>query len=277
VSTPQPGILAAPGPSGYCIELDFHAGDANAAIERVIAALPKERGIYGIGARFARKLGMSVPGLRELAPLSAKVSLAATPHDLFLFVSADSAGEAFDQADGLMSAARFDFQIAEHCATFRYRDGRDITGFVDGTENPVGEEARAAAIVRDGPLAGGSFAFVQRFHHDREKFEKLTPEAKNAVFGRSRIDNVELEDAPPTAHVKRVDQKAWDPPMTILRKSMPWGDVARSGLQFLAFTCDLERIDTLLARMVGAADEFSDSLLWYTRAETGAYYFCPPT
>jgi putative iron-dependent peroxidase len=158
---------------------------------------------------------------------------------------------------------------------FRYRDNRDLTGFVDGTENPVGEEAERAAIIAEGPLVGGSFAFVQRFLHDRAKFEKLSAKAQDDVIGRTKIDNVELEDAPAWAHVKRVDQKAFDPPMTILRKSMPWGDVSRAGLQFLAFTHDLARIDTLLARMVGSADGVADSLLSYTRAETGAYYFCP--
>jgi len=252
------------------------SGDAFAAIDRILDQLPQDRGVFGIGAAFAKKLGLTIPGLRELAPLSAKAALAAKPHDVLLWVSADSAGEAFDRADLLMGAARYDFRVAEQCAMFRYRDNRDLTGFVDGTENPVGEEAQRAAIIASGPLAGGSFAFVQRFLHDREKFSKLHANEQDDVIGRSKIENVELEGAPEWAHIKRVDQKAWDPPKMILRKSMPWGDMTRAGLQFIAFTHELERIDTLLGRMIGA-DGTADALLSYTRAETGAYYFCPAT
>jgi len=274
--SPQPGILAAAGPSAFCLELDFVSGDAFAAVDRIIARLPPERGVFGIGAAFAKRLGLAIPGHRELAPMSAKASLAAAPHDVFLWLSTDSGGDAFDRADLLMAAARHDFRIAEQCPMFRYRDNRDLTGFVDGTENPAGEDAERAAIIANGPLAGGSFAFVQRFLHDREKFSKLRADERDDVIGRTQIDDVELEKAPESAHIKRVDQKAWDPPKMILRKSMPWGDVTRAGLQFLAFTHDLARIDALLARMVGA-DGPADALLSYTRAETGAYYFCPAT
>ena len=42
--------------------------------------------------------------------------------------------------------------------SFRYREGRDLTGFEDGTENPKGGEAIAAAIATEGPE--GSYNFV---------------------------------------------------------------------------------------------------------------------
>jgi putative iron-dependent peroxidase len=276
VASSQPGILAVAGPSAFCIELDFVSGDAFAALDRIVDQLPSDLGVFGIGARFAKRLELEIPGLRELAPKSAKASLAASPHDVFLWLSAASAGDAFDRVDLLMGAARYDFRVAEQCPMFRYRDHRDLTGFVDGTENPVGPEAERAAIISSGPLAGGSFAFVQRFLHDREKFSKLHADERDNVIGRTAIDDIELDDAPAWAHVKRVDQKAYDPPKMILRKSMPWGDMTRAGLQFLAFTHDLDRIDALLDRMIGT-DGTADALLSYTRAETGAYYFCPAT
>ena len=272
MGTPQAVVLA---PSGYSIEPDFQSGDALAAIDRILERLPQDRGVFGIGAGFAAKLGLAIPGLCEMAPISAKASLAAAPHDALLWLTADSAGEAFDRADELASAARFDFRVAEQVALFRYRDSRDLTGFIDGIGNPVGEEATRAAFIAGGPLAGGSFAFVQRFVHDRAAFAELSAAEQADVIGRTKADAEELEGAPETAHVKRVDQEGFDPPMFILRKSMPWGDLEKNGLLFLAFTRDLDRIEIMRRRMVGAEDGVADSLLRYTRAVTGAYYFCP--
>jgi len=273
---PQAAILDPAGPSGYCIELDFASGDALAALERITLHLPPDRCVLGVGAPLAQKLGLRIPGLRALEPHMGKASLAAQPHDLLLFLTADSAGDAFDRADALAHAAKPEFEISEHVEVFRYRDGRDLTGFLDGIGNPQGIAAARAAIIDSGPLAGGSFAFVQRFLHDRTTFDRLSVDEQDDVIGRTKTDGVELEDAPATAHVKRVDQEGFDPPMFILRKSMPWGNLERNGLQFVAFTNDLDHVEKMLHRMVGEDDGVSDSLLRFTRAETGAYYFCPP-
>ena len=53
---------------------------------------------------------------------------------------------------------------------FQYRDSRDLTGFIDGTENPEGEEARQTAIIPAGsPGEGGSFVLSQKWVHDLER------------------------------------------------------------------------------------------------------------
>ena len=65
---------------------------------------------------------------------------------------------------------------------FQYRGGRDLTGYEDGTENPEGEDAAAAAIVRDARqgLDGSSFAAVQRWVHDLDRFTDLPQQARSA-------------------------------------------------------------------------------------------------
>ena len=56
-------------------------------------------------------------------------------------------------------------------------------------------------------LDGGSFASVQQWLHDIERFQRLSPGEQDDTVGRSRIDNEELEDAPDSAHVKRTAQR----------------------------------------------------------------------
>ena len=53
---------------------------------------------------------------------------------------------------------------------FVYQDSRDLTGFIDGTENPPVEKAHDVAIVEHGPGAGGSHVITARFVHDLAKF-----------------------------------------------------------------------------------------------------------
>ena len=57
---------------------------------------------------------------------------------------------------------------------FVYRDSRDLTGFIDGTENPPVAEAHDVAIIPDGEIgAGGSFVIAMRWVHDLAAFGAL--------------------------------------------------------------------------------------------------------
>lgn len=265
----QAGIFAE-ARAALSLELDFASGDVRAALEK-LAAIADDRTVIGVGTPLAPR----VPGLVPLAPMKGKASLAAKQHALWIFAGADTPGEAFERAEALVRAASPELVVAESTSLFRYRDGRDLTGYVDGIGNP--KDPKSVALVREGPLAGGSFAFVQRFVHDRSAFFALSRREQDDVIGRTYADAREMADAPATSHVKRTDQESFDPPAFIYRKSMPWGDPANNGLQFIAFTDELSKIDAMLRRMTGADDGIADALLRYTRAVTGGYYFCPPT
>lgn len=171
-----------------------------------------------------------------------------------------------------------DFVLRDEVAAFQYRGGRDLTGYEDGTENPKGENAIAAAIVSgQGPgLDGGSFVAVQKYIHDLEAFGRQTPDARDNTIGRRQSTNEELPDAPASAHVKRTAQESYDPPAFLVRRSMPWGGVSERGLVFVAYGESLERFERQLRRMSGLDDGIVDGLMSYTKAVTGGYYWCPP-
>ena len=96
--------------------------------------------------------------------------------------------------------------------SFQFDENRDLSGYVDGTENPDGEDAVNAAILEiDTPgLAGSSFVAVQQWLHDFEALDAMSTEAKDDAIGRHIADNEEYE-APTSAHAKRSAQEDFDP------------------------------------------------------------------
>jgi len=162
---------------------------------------------------------------------------------------------------------------------FRFRDSRDLTGFVDGTANPYGQEARDAALVSDGPGAGGSFVLSQKWVHDLAQWSGLSDAAQEKVVGRTKPDSIELtgDDMPPDSHVSRTDVKVDGVSMKIWRRSVPYGTVREHGLYFLAFARSLERFQVQLDRMFGVSEDgLHDRLVEYTVPVTGSYWFAPP-
>jgi putative iron-dependent peroxidase len=161
---------------------------------------------------------------------------------------------------------------------FDYRDSHDLIGFEDGTANPKDEKAEAAALVAEGPGAGGSIVFTQRWVHDLPAFEALPVELQEKVIGRTKADSIELEgdDMPADSHVSRTDVEVDGTAMKILRRSSPYGSATEHGLYFVAFTCEQRRVQIQLERMYGVAgDGLADRLVDFSRAVTGSYWFAP--
>jgi putative iron-dependent peroxidase len=95
-------------------------------------------------------------------------------------------------------------------------------------------------------------------------------------MGRSLDTNVELADAPPSAHVKRAAQESFEPTAFMVRRSMPYGTVGEHGLYFVAFGATLDAYERVLTRMTGHVDGIVDGLFQFSRPVSGGYYWCPP-
>jgi putative iron-dependent peroxidase len=161
---------------------------------------------------------------------------------------------------------------------FKYDRGLDLTGYEDGTENPQGAAAVAAAIVDGGGLGrdGSSFVAIQQWVHDLDRFEAMSQHARDNIIGRRRNDNAELDDAPISAHVKRTAQESFDPEAFVHRRSMPWADAGGEGLMFVAFGRSLDAFEAQLRRMAGLEDGILDGLFRFTHPVSGGFYWCPP-
>jgi len=286
----QPAIFGPPLEHAVSIELSLaldapiHGIDP-AQLREALESLPLSAAgggtdpatVVGLGTALARRLEAAPAGLHELGPIGAPPrGFVPTPRDLWLLVPATTQSQAFDAAQALIGRLAPLFVAVESTALFRHRDGRDLTGFRDGTENPRGDAAFETALLREPPHAGGTFALVQRFVHRHAAFAALPVGEQSLVIGRERESDEEIDAAPPSAHVKRTAQEDYSPEAFMWRRSMPWGTPLRHGLQFIAFMADLGRADRMLGKMAGLEDGITDALLDYTTAETSAYYYCPP-
>ncbi|NIR45835.1 MAG: Dyp-type peroxidase, partial [Gemmatimonadetes bacterium] len=197
---------------------------------------------------------------------------------LWCWIRGDDRGDIMHAGRHLQHAVAEAFETDDVIDAFRHREGLDLTGYEDGTENPEGEDAAAAALVAGaGPGADdASFVAVQQWVHDFEVFEAKPVADRDDIIGRRLSDNEELADAPPSAHVKRTAQESFTPEAFILRRSMPWADEYAAGLQFVAFGKSFDAFEAQLRRMVGAEDGIADALFTFTRPVTGAYFWCPP-
>lgn len=204
----------------------------------------------------------------------------ATGGDLLLHVNARHPDLCFDLARRLRDELGRRARVLDEVMGFRYRDQRDLTGFIDGTENPKGRARAGVALIgrEDPDFAGGSFVFTQRYVHDLSKWERLSVHAQERVIGRSKRASVELSDRekPRTAHISRVVIVDDGEELEIVRHSMPYGTTSEHGLFFIAYTKDLSIPTRMLSRMMGTAgDGRHDHLMRYTQAVSGAHFFAP--
>lgn len=275
----QPAILEPVPLLARHLELDLRPGaDVRSGVARLCDLAP-EKVVVGIGEPLALALGGKIRGLRAFPSISGPgCSFPATQRALWVFFASSDASELHDRARSFGALLANAFVVREEVSCFRYRDGRDLSGYEDGTENPKGELAVEAAILSGaGPgLDGSSFVAVQRWVHDLDEFSKVAQDARDAVIGRRASTNEEIADAPVFAHVKRAAQESYDPPAFMLRRSMPWGGLHEHGLYFVAFGQSFDAFERVLRRMSGADDGIVDGLMTFTRPISGAYYWCPP-
>jgi len=204
----------------------------------------------------------------------------ATPGDIFLHIRSERPDLNFELARRIMQRFGDSVTVVEEIAAFRYLDCRDLTGFVDGTENPTGEARAAVALVggSDPAFTDGSYIALQRYIHDLAAWERLPVAEQEQIIARTKADNIEFsgDDKPPTAHIKRVSIKEDGKSLEILRHSMPYGTTSEHGLYFVAYCATPDNFDKMLSRMLVADKEgHYDHLMNYSRAVTGAAFFAP--
>lgn len=222
-------------------------------------------------------------GFNQLNPIQGSFNMPVVPADVLIHIAAARTDICFALSQSFFDGIQNQIEVLDERVCFRNFDGRDLTGFIDGTENPQFKDDRAetALLGEDtGIFADGSFVFAQRYAHDLDKWKKLKVDAQEQVMGRTKLESIELDDdvKPENSHVARTvveDEEGEE--LEILRHSLPYGDGhGDQGLFFIAYTKDLSRIDQMLVRMFGTSgDGIHDRLLHFVTALDGAYYFAP--
>lgn len=206
------------------------------------------------------------------------MAVPATAGALWCWVRGEDRGTLLHRSRVLVDLLGDAFKVQSVVDGFRHRVGRDLTGYIDGTENPKGAKALRTAILggRGPGLNGSSYVAVQQWLHDFRAFDALSWREQDDAIGRRRRDNVELEHTPASAHIKRTAQESFDPQAFVVRRSMPWLDGQCSGLMFVAFGASFDAYEAQMRRMAGLEDGITDALFRFSRPLTGVYYWCPP-
>lgn len=276
----QSGILAAlPALGRYLTFGTRPQGDHRAALRALSELADGQRLVVGLGESLVRALGREIAGLHGFAgTVGPGLEVPATPAALWVWLRGDDRGELVHRTRAVLAAVDGALVLDQLIDSFRHGTGLDLSGYEDGTENPTGDAAVEAAFVagQGEGLDGASFVAVQQWLHDLACFDRMGPQQQDDAIGRRRRDNVELEEAPASAHVKRTAQESFEPEAFMWRRSMPWAEGLRCGLVFVAFGKSFDAFEVQLQRMVGAEDGIVDALFGFTRPITGAYFWCPP-
>lgn len=203
------------------------------------------------------------------------------PSDLFIHIRSDRADINYMVSNEICLMLEDLAALVEEVKSFRYLDNRDLTGFVDGTENPKGLHRHEVALVgeEDSGFRGGSYIHIQRYRHDLTKWNKLKVKQQEDIVGRTKDDNHEYSsfNKPKTSHIRRSGLKDDEGnAIEILRQSMPYGDMQEQGLFFISCCKTPLNFEVMLRSMiVGDNKGHYDHLLDYTQAVTGAAFFAP--
>ncbi len=242
--------------------------------------------IVGIGSSAWDRL-FSGPRPAELHPfreLTGTVHHAvSTPGDLLFHIRHERMDLCFEFVTQVMSRLAGAVAVVDEVHGFRYFDERDLLGFVDGTENPVGAAAGTAALVSasDPDFAGGSYVIVQKYLHDMAAWNALATEDQEKVIGRSKLTDIEMPDdvKPANSHVAL--NTIEDPDgeeQQILRANMPFGEVGRGefGTYYIGYAATPSVTEQMLANMfIGNPTGNYDRILDFSTAVTGSLYFTP--
>jgi len=296
LANPQSAIILEPGESA--LFMIARAGSSSApAIAKVLAQTPALTGklaakyrqarlvsAVAIGSDFWNALSPSKrpAGLRNFRPISAdRLAAPATDGDLLIHIVSKRTDLNFELASTLRRALGETVEVMDEVHGFRYLDSRDLTGFIDGTENPKGAKARAEAALigsEDRGFAGGSYVFTQRYVHALDRWSAVSVKEQEGAIGRTKRDSKELsaKSKPPTAHIARVVIEEEGRELQIVRHSFPYGTTSERGLFFIAYCRTLDIPEKMLARMMGTSgDGLHDHLMDFTHAVSGANFFAP--
>jgi len=200
-------------------------------------------------------------------------TIAATQHDIVIWLTGASYDVVFDLSRAVVMALAGTADLASEIVGWPYHHDLDLTGFIDGTENPTLVEATSVAIVADdAPGEGSSVLLLQQWEHDAIGWEAMSVPAQEDIIGRRKADSAELDPKPPASHIAVTDQDVFG---KIFRRNIAYGTLREHGTIFVGFCADQRILAAMLDSMVGRGDGPPDSLTGVTRAVTGAYYVIP--
>lgn len=240
-------------------------------------------GIIAIGAGF----------WDELYPGSKPTQLSAFPKmecedrsapdtggDVFIQIRADRLDVCHAIANEVMALLHLHVELQEQVQGFRYLDGRDLSGFIYGAENPRGMLRRQVAVVNgdtEPEFEGGSYLHIQRYRYDLRRWHTLSSRQQEQVIGKTRQHNIDSNEQSASSHcVRTLAELPEDKTPTLIKQGMPYGNVILQGLFSVCCAASGKAFESMLySQVIGNADGDYDRWLDFASAETGGAFFAP--
>jgi putative iron-dependent peroxidase len=267
------------------LEFDLHDAKKCQEFASTISAIREPRTTTG-GVNFV--IGFRPELWREIVPQDAPAGvhgfnseirgtegfiMPSTQHDALVWLSGSAYDVVFDMARSVVRDLAGQASLTDETSSWSYRHDRDLTGFIDGSENPTLLDAPADALLPAGvPGAAGSVLLLQKWKHKVVEWEALDVTEQERIMGRTKLDSIELKDKPSDSHVARTDQDEFG---NIFRRNMPYGSVGDHGTMFVGFSADQNRLSGMLSSMAGLLTGMRDALTRFSQPLTGSYYFVP--
>ena len=283
--TPQAGIFALGTSSHAYLEFDILDAKKCREFASAISAIREPRTTTG-GVNFV--IGFRPELWRDIVPDDAPPGIEGfnkeirgtegfvmpgTQHDALVWLSGSAYDVIFDMARSVIHDLAGLASLADETSSWSYRHDRDLTGFIDGSENPTLLDAPMDALLPEAvPGAAGSVLLLQKWKHKVAEWEALSVEQQEHIMGRTKLDSIELENKPQDSHVARTDQDEFG---NIFRRNKPYGTVDDHGTMFVGFSADQKRLSRMLDSMAGLITGTRDALTRFTQPLTGSYYFVP--
>jgi len=283
--TPQSGIFALGTASHAYLEFDLLDAKRCEQFVATICAVREPRTTTG-GVNFV--IGFRPELWRNVAPDDIppgvkgfnnairgveEFVMPSTQHDALVWLSGSAYDVIFDMARSVIRDVAGQASLGQETSSWSYRHDRDLSGFIDGSENPTLLDAPIHALLPEGtPGAAGTVLLLQKWQHRTVEWEALSTAQQERVIGRTKLDSIELEDKPTDSHVARTDQDEFG---NIFRRNMPYGKVDDHGTMFVGFSADQGRLSRMLDSMAGLVTGKRDALTRFTQPLTGSYYFVP--
>jgi len=239
--------------------------------------------VMGIGHDAWFRLGLPIPLPKELenfVPIDGgKHTAVATKGDLHFHIRADTTSICYDMAAAIADVLNPAAVSTEEIHGFRYWDSRSILGFVDGTENPHGQDRELFGMIGDDDpvYKGGSYVFVQKYIHNLTAWKVLSIEQQEKVIGRYKSNDIEMADdvKPSNSHIALANI---GDDFKIVRDNMPFGNMSTNemGTYFIAYSSTFSTVQKMLNNMfIGSPEGNYDRILDFSTAKTGSLYFVP--
>jgi putative iron-dependent peroxidase len=268
--TPQAGIFALGTSSHAYLEFDILDAKKGKEFVSTISAIREPRTTTG-GVNFV--IGFRPELWRDVVPEDAPPDvdgfnneiqgtegfvMPATQHDALVWLNGSAYDVIFDMARSVIRDLDGLASLGEETSSWAYRHDRDLTGFIDGSENPTLLDAPMDALLPEAvPGAAGSVLLLQKWKHKTAEWEALPVAQQERIMGRTKLDSIELEFG------------------NIFRRNMPYGSIDDHGTVFVGFSADQKRLSRMLDSMAGLVTGTRDALTRFTQPLTGSYYFVP--